>query len=63
MQTGDSGTIFLRLRPDWTREGHRPSDDVAPLDAPDMLPAGSRQQHECGGYLYASRSVAWRDGE
>jgi hypothetical protein len=63
MHTGDFGPIFLRLRPEWVSEGRRPSEDVHPLDAPDMLPAGSREQHECGGYLYAGRSVAWRPGE
>jgi len=63
MHTGDNGLIFLRLRPDWVSEGLRPCDDVVPLDAPDMLPAGSRKQYECGGYLYAGSSASWRPGE
>ena len=61
MRTGqDAASAAARLREEWKPGICEVSVDVAPLDAPDFLAAGSAIAMEVQGHQFAARSLAWR---
>lgn len=44
--TGAGAATTQNLRPEWARERFFTTDDVAPLDAPQQMPAGACWKYE-----------------